>query len=121
MPDILLCRIDKTMAEHIKTLAHEHNGSINKVLLPALRQGLARSSANPFPEHSIDPVRAGAHLDDTEARVSDAASRAIAEGPDGQFAPKRDGSIWLGCRVDGPELSGAVGAGYRRQVARQSS
>ncbi len=88
--DILLRHIDEAMADRIKSLARERNRSINEVLLQALRQGLGMSSANPFPERSIDPVRAGAHLDDTEARIFDEASRAISEVPEGQFASKWD-------------------------------
>jgi len=90
--DILLRHIDAVMVERIKSLAQERNTSLNEVLLQALRQGLGMSPANFFPEHSIDPIRTGAHLDDTEARVFDEASRAIADVPDGQFVTKQDKS-----------------------------
>ncbi len=92
MPDILLRHIDETMVERIKSLARERNGSINEVLLQALRHGLglSPSSTTPLSERCFDRIRIGSHLGDTEARVFDEASRAISDVPDGQFAPKRD-------------------------------
>ncbi len=92
MSDILLRHIDEAMVERIKSLARERNKSLNEVLLQVLRQGLGMSAVHPFPERTIDPARAGAHLDDTEARVFDEVSCAILEVPDDQFAPKRDSS-----------------------------